>query len=85
MPRVKLSERLPNPRAVSKLIEHYVKVESAISLDEMLARTRISRTRYYARLKDPGEYTLAEMRVLGKTLNIPKEELIAAFVEAIQY
>lgn len=85
MPRVKLSESLPNPRAVSKLIEHYVKVESAISLDEMLARTRISRTRYYARLKDPGEYTLAEMRVLGKTLNIPKEELIAAFVEAIQY
>lgn len=85
MPRVKLSESLPNPRAVSKLIERYVKIESPIGLDETLARTRISRTRYYARLKDPGEYTLAEVRILGKTLNIPKEELIAAFVEAIQY
>ncbi len=85
MPRTILDEYRPNPKAVSKLIERYIKIERHISVGEALDRAGYSRTMYYNRQKAPAEFTLAELRRWGKALNIPREEMAEALAEAIRY
>ena len=85
MPRTKLDECLPDPSAVAKLIERYIKIERRITVDETVTKVGTSMTSYYRRMKDPGNFTLAELRQFGKTLKIPQEELSAALVKAIRY
>ncbi len=85
MPRTKLDDYRPNPRAVAKLIERYIKIERHISVGEAIDRAGFSRTMYYNRQKAPADFTLEELRRFGKTLNIPQEEMVAAFAEAIRY
>lgn len=85
MPRTKLDARLPNPGAVAKLIERYIKIERRVTVDEAVGRAGASATSYYRRLKSPGDFTLAELRNFSKALKIPPDEMLAAFAEAIKY
>lgn len=85
MPRSKWNDHLPNPAAVSKLIERYIKIERHVTVEETASRAGYSRTLYYKRIKEPADFTLAELRNFSRVLNIPEQEVITAFAEAIRY
>jgi len=85
MPRTKLDGALPNPGAVAKLIERYVKIERRVTVDEVTVRAGASVTSYYRRMKSHGDFTLAELRSFSKALKIPPDEMLSAFAEAIGY
>lgn len=85
MPRTKLDDRLPNPGAVAKLVERYIKIERRVLLDETLSAIGVSKKRYYSRMKDPEDFTFGEFRRFCKELKIPQEELLAACAEALRY
>lgn len=85
MPRTKLDGALPNPGAVSKLIERYIKIERRITVEEASSRANVSLTSYYRRIGDPARFTLAELRSFGRALKIPPEEMSAALAEALKY
>ncbi len=85
MPRVKLGENLPNPRAVAKLIERYIKIERRDTVEEAVARMGYSKGLYYRRLKAPEDFSLAELRRFGRVLDIPQEELAEAIAAALRY
>jgi len=85
MPRTKLDGATPNPGAVAKLIERYIKIERRVNVDEAAARAGASVTGYYRRMKFPGDFTLAELRSFSKALRIPPDEMLSAFAEAIRY
>jgi len=76
---------LPNPAAVSKLIKRYIKVERDYTLEKTVDLAGYSKTLYYHRIKDPGNFTLAEVRSFGKALKIPPEEMLTALAQAIRY
>lgn len=85
MPRTKLDAALPDPGAMAKLIERYIKIENRITIDEATSRAGASTKRYYSRMKDPGDFTLKEMRMFGKALKIPRDELCDTFWKAVKY
>lgn len=85
MPRTKLDRVLPNPSAVSKLVEMYLKIECRCSIDQAVALANCSKGLYYRRIKSPANFTLAELRSFGKALKIPQEELVEAIAAAIRY
>lgn len=85
MPRTKLDGVLPNPGAVSKLIERYIKIERRITVEEATGRANVSMTSYYRRIGDPARFTLAELRNFAKALKIPQDEMSAALAEALRY
>lgn len=85
MPRTRLSGAIPNPRAVTKLIERYIKIERECTIEDAAARANVSRTLYYKRMKEPGCFTLAELRSFSKALKIPPEEMSAVLMEALKY
>lgn len=85
MPRTKLDRVLPNPSAVSKLIEHYVKVECRCTLDQVVTSANCSKGLYYRRIRSPADFSLTELRSFGKVLKIPQEALVEAIAEAIRY
>lgn len=85
MPRTKLDAMRPNPRAVAKLIEYYMKIDSNLNVLDTMSKASVSKNVYYSRMKEPEKFTLEELRKLAKTLKIPQEELTIAFEEAIKY
>ena len=85
MPRTKLEGAQPNPRAVAKLIERYIKIECNCTVEMAVDKAGVSRSLYYNRMKDPTQFTLAELRSFSKALRIPQEEVSAALAEAIRY
>lgn len=66
MPRTKLGALLPDPGAVVKLVERYIKIERRITVEQAIKRTCL---------------TLEDLRSFAKALEIPKEELLAAVAD----
>lgn len=85
MPRTKLDAALPDPGAMAKLIERYVKIERRATIEEVTSRAGTSAKSYYRRLEKPENFTLKELRMFGKALKIPQEELCDAFAKAVKY
>ena len=85
MPRTRRNNCLPNPSAMTRLIERYIKIERRITVDEAVELAGCSRTLYYNRMRDPASLTLAELRSFAKALKIPQEEVAAALADAIKY
>lgn len=85
MPRIRRNSCLPDPSAVTKLIERYVKIERRITAEDVAGKVGICRASYYNRIRDPTSLTLGELRSFAKALKIPQEEMFAALAEAIKY
>lgn len=80
MPRVKLG---PSTNELLKVIRCYAN-ESERGVEECLAGTKLTVSRYYRRLKEPGEFTVEELRQVSRAFRIPWEELETALERAIK-
>ena len=58
------------------LIEEYMKLYS-INDNTMAKALGICRTTWFSRKKTPGDFTLYELDLVAKRLQIPREELLA--------
>lgn len=61
----------------SAAIEGWVK-RARVDINKLAATARISRSTYYAHLRNPEKITIGELRAYIKMLNIPKEDVISA-------
>lgn len=80
MPRVKLG---PSTSDLMKVIRRYAN-EAESGIEESLAGTKLTVSRYYRRLKDPEEFTVEELRQVSRAFHIPWEELQSALERAIK-
>lgn len=79
MPRVKLG---PSSNELVKVIRKYAN-EAERGVDECLAGTRLTVSRYYRRLKEPEEFTVSELRQVSRAFHIPWAEMENALQRAI--
>lgn len=54
------------------------KERTGTDIDKLIKLAAISRNTYFVHLREPERMTLGELRVYIRTLNIPKEDVIAA-------
>lgn len=85
MPKTRLSVSLPDTRALAKLIEYYIKIEVDCAVEEALDRAGCTKSTYYRRIKAPEEFSLAELRRLGRALQIPQQQLVEAIMLVLNY
>lgn len=77
MPKTKLHDHVNRYDAFVRLIWGAMAAEG-LTVDDMEARTGISRTRLYNRKKKPAELTLEEITTLCRNLSIPIDDVRAA-------
>ena len=80
MPRTKLG---PSTSELLKVIRCYAN-ESERGVEECLAGTKLTVSRYYRRLKEPEEFTVEELRQVSKAFRIPWDDMQQALERAIK-
>ena len=80
MPRVKLG---PSTNELLKVIRCYAN-EADRGIEECLAGTKLTVSKYYRRLKAPEDFTVEELRQVSRAFHIPWAELETALERAIK-
>ena len=77
MPNTHLSARVEAQRQLDRLIRMYVSANRT-SLKELSKRINCSPSTLERRMNNPGNFTLAELRLLRMVLGIPQNEMTEA-------
>lgn len=76
MPRVNLGRNLADEKLVALIWGHAA--VQGLTTPQLGERAKISRSQIYRLKKAPEEFTVGELRRIGRALGIPIEELRAA-------
>ena len=60
---------------VSRRIRAYMALQGMVPM-EMAAALQMGKTTFYARLKQPSNFTLGEVQVMAKKLRVSEQELL---------
>lgn len=76
MPKLRKSAIEIQNRTIIAQIKYGMEL-SGVEPDELALATRICRTTFYDRLKNPSQFRLCELRRISQKLHIPLEQLVS--------
>lgn len=79
MPRIRESNINKRDRELIAVIRKYTYI-TGTTIQDVSISMRMSEATYYNRLKNPGNFSIEEIRKLSKKLNIPQEEILSCIL-----